>query len=205
MKIDKVIKILQKKYKIKPWKANPFKILISTILSQRTKDEVTREASKRLFKVADTPEKILKLSEKQIAKLIYPTGFYRQKAKKIKKVCKILLEKYEGKVPNSREELMKLHGVGSKTASVVLAYGFGIPTIPVDVHVNRISKRLELVPDNYKPEKTQEVLEKIIPKNLHIMVNHLLVTFGKDICRPVKPRCRICPILKFCPYEKKNL
>jgi len=205
MKIDKVIKILQKKYKIKPWKANPFKILISTILSQRTKDEVTREASKRLFRFADTPKKILKLSEKQITKLIYPTGFYRQKAKRIKKVCKIILEKNKGKVPNSREELVKLPGVGSKTASVVLAYGFRVPTIPVDVHVNRISKRLGLVPDNYKPDKTQEVLEKMIPKNLHIMVNHLLVTFGKDICRPVKPRCRICPILKFCPYEKKNL
>jgi endonuclease-3 len=155
-----------------------------------------------LFRVANSPRKILKLSEKQIAKLIYPAGFYRQKAKKIKKLCRILLEKYRGKVPKKKEELLSLLAVGNKTASIVLAYGFGIPTIAVDTHVNRISKRLGIVPDDYKPEETQKILEEMLPKKLHIVVNHLLVTFGKNICRPVKPRCEVCPIKKYCKYYR---
>ena len=114
-------------------------------------------------------------------------------------------QKYKGRVPSTREELMQLPGVGPKTTSIVLAYAYGVPTIAVDTHVNRISKRLGIVAEDSKPEKTQEVLEKIIQKKYQVMVNHLLVTFGKEICQPRKPRCYICSIVKFCPYPQKNL
>lgn len=204
MNITKIIKILQKKYKVKVWKTNPFEILISTVLSQRTRDEVTIEASKRLFRIANTPEKILKLSEKQIIKLIYPVGFYRQKAKRIRKICKILLEKYDGKVPNSREELLELPGVGFKTADVVLCYAFDQTMIPVDVHVAVISQRLGFT-RNKNPEKIRQDLHKKIPEKSRRIINIIFVEFGKDICITAKPKCYICPIVKLCPYKYKNL
>lgn len=204
-KILRVVKILNKKYKIKPGREKPFKVLIGTILSQRTKDELTWPTNEKLFKVADSPEKFLRLPVKEIAKLIYPVGFYNQKAKRIKQIARILIEEYDSKVPKSKEQLMMLPGVGPKTASIVLAYGFGIPAIAVDTHVNRVSKRLGVVQENTKPEKTQEVLEKLIPRENQIIVNHLLVSFGKDVCQPRRPRCYMCPIIKLCPYEPKNL
>jgi endonuclease-3 len=204
-KIKQIVKFLAKRYKIKRWKENPFKILIITILSQRTKDEVTRKASKRLLKTAKTPQEILKLDEKQIAKLIYPVGFYREKAKKIRKLCKILIEKYGGKVPNSREELLKLPGVGNKTADVVLCYGYSIPTIPIDTHCNRIPKRLGLVPENASLEEVKKILESLIPREKWYVINLGFVNFGKDICRPVKPKCNICPFKSFCKYYKLNI
>lgn len=204
-RIEKIVEILNRKYKIISWKEEPFRALITTVLSQRTKDQVTEKTSDQLFKVANTPKKILKLTKKRIEKLIYPTGFYRQKARRIRQICGILLEKHGGKVPGTREELMQLPGVGAKTASIVLAYSFGVPTIAVDTHVNRISQRLGFVPRGYKPEKTQEVLERLIPKRLHILVNHLFVTFGQDTCVPIRPKCHICPVVKLCPYENKNL
>ena len=197
MKIEKIIKILSERYSTKNFWREPFKLLISTILSQRTKDEVTYKAAKRLLKVANNPEKILKLSKKQIEKLIYPVGFYKQKAKRIKEVCKILLEKYGGKVPDKRKELLKLPGVGGKTADIVLAYGFNKPVIAVDTHVATISRRLGLT-KNYEPEKIREDLHKIIPKKYRKIINLLFVNFGKEICRSVKPRCEICPIKNFC-------
>jgi endonuclease-3 len=115
-----------------------------------------------------------------------------------------LLQQYKSKVPRTREELMQLPGVGAKTASIVLAYAYGVPTIAVDTHVNRISKRLGIVAGNSKPERTQEILEKIIPEKYQIMVNHLLVTFGKDVCRPRAPKCYACPIKSLCPYPNKT-
>ena len=203
-RIEKIIKFLNKMYKIKVWKGKSFDVLIGTVLSHRTKDEVSWPASERLFKSANNPEKMSKLSEKEIVRLIKPVGFYNQKAKRVKQICKTLLEKYNGKVPYTREELMELPGVGAKTASIVLSYSFGIPTIGVDTHVNKVSQRLGLVPKGCKPEKTQEVLEKIIPKNLHIIINHLFVTFGKNMCRAVMPHCFRCPVYEFCKYEKKE-
>lgn len=202
MNLERVVRILQKRYRVKPWKGRPFEVLISTILSQRTKDEVTRECSKRILSVANTPEKILRLDEREIERLIYPVGFYREKARKIKKVCKILVEKYGGKVPREREELIKLPGVGDKTASCVLSYGFGIPTIAVDTHANRISKRLGIVSEKASPEETRKVLEKLLPKKLYFIVNFLLISFGRDICKPVRPRCELCPIRGMCKYYK---
>lgn len=204
-RIEKIIKVLNKKYKIEPWRGKPFRVLIGTILSQRTKDEMSWPTSEKLFKVGSNLEKMNKLTEKQIAKIIKPVGFYNQKAKRIKQICKILKEEYKGKVPRTREELEKLPGVGAKTASIVLAYSFGIPTIAVDTHVNRIAQRLGFVPKSYRPEKTQKILEKITPKKLYLIVNNLFISFGKDICKPIRPRCYTCPIVKLCPYEPKNL
>jgi len=202
--IEKIIVCLNKVYRVEKWKSNPFKVLITTVLSHRTKDQTTRKASQQLFKAADTPEKILKLSEKKIAKLIYPVGFYEQKAKRIKQICKILLEKYGSKVPAKREELMQLPGVGGKTADVVLCYAFSQDVIPVDVHVAVISRRLHLT-KNKNPEKIREDLHRQIPEKYRRIVNHLFVEFGKDICQTRLPLCYKCPIVKFCPYESKNL
>ena len=201
---EEVIKILQKRYKTKITKEDPFRILIHVVLSARTKDTTTFPAQERLFKVANTPEKILKLSTKKIEKLIYPVGFYRQKAKRLKKLCKMLIENFGERVPNNREVLMQLPGVGPKSAAIVLAYGFGIPTIAVDTHVNRISQRLGWVNKNTKPEKTQIEIEKLIPKKYHLLANHLLISFGRDVCRPIAPQCFRCPIYNYCKYEKKE-
>ncbi|MFH7882530.1 MAG: endonuclease III, partial [Candidatus Aenigmatarchaeota archaeon] len=195
-----IIKILQKKYKIKIWREKPFKILIATILSQRTKDEITRGATKKLFKLADTPEKILKLNEKEIEKLIKPVGFYRQKAKRIKKVAEIILKKHNGKVPDSRDELLKLPGVGFKTADVVLCYGFKKDVVPVDTHVAIIARRLKLT-NSKDPEKIREELHEKIPRKYRRIFNLLMVEFGKDICKTAKPRCETCHIKNFCPSK----
>ncbi|MEM5882997.1 MAG: endonuclease III [Candidatus Aenigmatarchaeota archaeon] len=199
--VERIIKILNKKYKVKPWKEKPFKLLIGTILSQRTRDEKTSQAWKRLFLKANTPEKILNLSEKEIQNLIKDVGFYRQKAKRIKKISQIILEEYKGKVPSSREELLKLPGVGPKTADVVLSYSFGKPVIAVDTHVATISKRLGWTKSD-KPERIREDLHKIVPKKYRLIINNLFVEFGKEICR-AKPKCYVCPIIKFCKFSKK--
>lgn len=200
--IVKIFKQLNKLYRIKIWKEDPFKVLISCILSQRTKDEVTRKASKKLLKVANTPGKILKLSERQIEKLIYPVGFYRQKARKIRELCKILLEKYKGKVPKTRKELLLLPGVGFKTADVVLSYGYGKPVIAVDVHVAVISRRLG-ISKSEDPEKIREELHRIVPTKFRKFVNALFVEFGKDVCRTAKPLCNVCPIKSYCKHYKQ--
>ncbi len=201
-RIKKIIKILQKKYNIEVKRGEPFKILVSVVLSQRTRDEVTDLASERLFKIADTPEKILKLTDKEIEDLIYPVGFYKQKAWGIKKLSKELLDNYNGKVPDNLKELIKLHGVGDKTASCVLLFGFNKNTIPVDTHVNRISKRLEWVDETLTPEKVRMELEKILKGDERDIVNQLFIQFGRDICKPIGPKCKKCPIEKYCNHPK---
>ncbi len=175
----------------------PFQILISTIISLRTKDEVTAEASERLFKLADNPYDMLKLSEEEIAKAIYPAGFYRNKAKTIKKISRILVEKYNGQVPDSLEELLKLPGVGRKTANLVLALSFNKPAICVDVHVHRITNRLGFVKTK-TPEETEQELMKKVPKKYWNKINDLLVAFGQTICKPVSPFCSKCPVSQYC-------
>jgi endonuclease-3 len=208
---EKAFKILKKESK--NWNApvvafmgrngsDPFKILISTILSLRTKDQITAQASDRLFKVADTPEKILKLSEKEIEELIYPVGFYRNKAKIIKEISKILVEKFNSKVPDDLETLLSFKGVGRKTANLVLSEGFGKPAICVDVHVHRISNRIGLVKTK-NPEETEFKLMEILPKKYWKYINFVLVSFGQTICKPVKPKCKDCPIVKYCENDKK--
>ena len=182
----------------KQYGRNPFLILISCILSLRTRDTVSLPASQRLFEHAQTPQTLLLLSPSTIEKLIYPTGFYRHKAKEILAICTILLEKYKGKVPNTHEELIALPGVGPKTANLVLAEGFGIPAICVDTHVHRISNRLGLVKSK-TVEQTEEQLKLVLPKHYWSEYNKLMVMWGQNICVPISPKCSICPLLPLCP------
>lgn len=181
---------------------NPFKILIATVLSLRTKDEVTAKAADRLFQVADNPYDMMKLDEEEIAALIYPVGFYRRKAKNIKEICKVLIDKYDGKVPDDIDELLKLPGVGRKTANLVVTLGYGKPGICVDTHVHRISNRLGYV-DTKTPEETEFALRKKLPKEYWIEINDLLVSLGQHICHPTSPKCSQCPIEEYC--EKRGV
>ena len=203
-RIEKIIEILNERYRIEFWKEEPFKALVETVLSQRTRDENTEKAASQLFRVADTPKGILKLDQRKIEKLIHPSGFYRQKAKRIKQISKIILEKYKGKVPKTREELMELPGVGGKTADIVLCYAFGKKVIPVDVHVAVVSRRLGFT-KNKNPEKIREDLHELIHEKNRRIINYLFVEFGKEICQTRKPLCYKCPIVKLCPYEPKNI
>lgn len=175
----------------------PFRILISTMISLRTKDDVTEEVSRRLYEVADTPEGILKIQDSKLEKLLYPAGFYRNKAKAIKETCRILIEKYDSKVPDTLEELLSLPGVGRKTANLVLSLGYGKYAICVDTHVHRISNRLGVVKTK-NPEETEFALMKVLPKKWWIKYNDMLVTWGQNICHPVSPRCSQCAIEKYC-------
>ena len=177
---------------------DPFKVLIATILSARTKDEVTIKASRKLFSAADNPQDMLKLGEEKISELIYPVGFYRNKAKNIVQICKELVEKYGGKVPDTMEELLKLKGVGRKTANLVLILGYDKMGICVDTHVHRITNRWGYVKTR-TPEETEMELRKKLPKKHWKEINELLVSFGQHICKPVKPQCNTCPVQKLCP------
>ena len=180
----------------KRWKS-PFLVLISCILSLRTKDETTLPASERLFKVADTPQKMLRLKSGEIEKLIYPVGFYKTKAKNILGICRDLIEKYEGQVPNDLETLLTFKGVGRKTANLVLTEGFQIPAMCVDTHVHRISNRFGYVKTK-TPEETENALRKILPKQHWMEYNALLVTWGQNVCKPVSPFCSRCSVNKIC-------
>ena len=178
---------------------DPFLVLISCILSLRTKDTTTCPASKRLFGLANNPEDMLKLSKKQIEKAIFPVGFYPTKAMYIKKTCKILIEEYNGKVPDKEEELLKLPGIGRKCMGIVMCYGFGKNShIPVDTHVHKLTNRLGWVKTK-TPEKTEQELMKIIPRKYWHDLNNLLVAHGQNICVPVSPFCSKCYINKYCP------
>lgn len=204
--IDQIVLVLKKS--AKHWVApsvtavadhtkDPFRILISTLLSLRTKDRTTTQASERLFKVATDPKKMVRLRPKQIERLIFPVGFYRTKARRIIEICRTLLEQYNGKVPGTMEELLKLKGVGRKTANLVVTLGFGKLGICVDTHVHRISNRLGLV-HTKNPNETEFALMKILPKNYWIIYNDLLVSFGQNVCTPLSPWCSKCPIKKYC-------
>ncbi|MBU1245430.1 MAG: endonuclease III [Nanoarchaeota archaeon] len=202
MEIDKIMSILGQEYKQKAVVSSkdPFKVLISTVLSQRTKDANTTKASKQLFEKASTPKEILKLKSKELEDLIRPSGFYKQKAKKIKEICQIILKEYNGKVPDTIEEMIKLPGVGRKTANCTLVYGFGKPGVCVDVHVHRISNRLNLVKTK-TPEQTESELRKTLPKKYWKTINNLLVKHGQNVCKS-KPKCENCPIKEHCDAGK---
>jgi endonuclease-3 len=178
--------------------ATPFEILVSTILSLRTKDEVTSEAASRLFKKARTPRQLLALGEPAIAKLIYPVGFYPTKAKRLLEISRIILDRYRGEVPDTIEALLELPGVGRKTANLVLVEGFKKDAICVDTHVHRISNRIGYV-DTRTPEQTEFALREILPRKHWIRYNELLVAFGQVICRPISPFCSKCPVSDMCP------
>lgn len=176
---------------------DPFRILISTLLSLRTKDKVTLEASRRLFEKAKTPEEILKLSNEEIEKAIYPSCYYRRKTENIKKISSILINEYKGKVPSSQEDLLKLPGVGIKTANLTLNLGFNIEAICVDCHVHQIANRLGWVKTN-TPEETEVELQKVMPKKFWIPLNELLVSYGQLVCTSLSPKCSICCENKTC-------
>ncbi|MFA6329284.1 MAG: endonuclease III [Candidatus Micrarchaeia archaeon] len=184
----------------------PFEVLVSTIISQRTRDENTDLASAKLFARYPTAKAIAAAKASEIAKLIRAAGFYNQKAREIKQVSKILVEEYGGVVPNSRELLEALPGVGPKTAGCVLVYGFGIPAIPVDTHVFRISHRLGLADAKAKtPEETEKGLEKVFDRKDWLVVNEYFVRLGQTVCRPIGPKCGECPLKDVCPTGRKNL
>lgn len=181
---------------------DPFLVLISCMLSQRTKDTTTIPASERLFSIARRPQEMLKLSAQQIEKAVFPVGFYRTKAKNIKHVCRVLVDKFQGKVPSDIETLLTLRGVGRKTANLVLTEGFGKLGICVDTHVHRISNRLGYVRTK-TPEETEMDLRRKLPKKFWIEYNALLVVWGQNTCKPVSPLCSQCRIRLLCP--RKNV
>jgi endonuclease-3 len=203
MNIDLLFKRLKKRFPeevfLEP--GDPFRVLIFTIISQRTRDEQTEVAADDLLTEYPTVNDLANAPVTDIEKLIKIAGFYRVKARKIKEVCGILEDKYNGEVPEDFESLMDLPSVGRKTANCVLVFGFGQPAIPVDTHVHRISNRLGLVKTK-KPEETEEALRKILPKKYWLDINHMFVTFGKTICRPISPKCSECPISDLCEYYK---
>ncbi|WP_408998600.1 endonuclease III domain-containing protein [Syntrophus buswellii] len=177
---------------------DPFKILISTVLSLRTKDEVTGKATEKLFRLASTPEGMMKLSEEEIRQAIYPVGFYRNKARQIPEICRDLVERFFSRVPDTLEDLLSLKGVGRKTANLVLSLGYGQEAICVDTHVHRISNRLGLVKTK-TPEQTEFALQDTLPRCYWSRYNTLLVSFGQRVCRPVSPLCSSCLLGDLCP------
>jgi endonuclease-3 len=176
---------------------SPFKVLISCILSLRTQDNTTAQASRRLFALADTPHTMRQLSIEKIERAIFPVGFYRTKAKTISEICGTLIERYGGNVPDDIDELIKLKGVGRKTANLVVTLGYNKPGICVDTHVHRISNRWGYIKTS-TPEKTEVALREKLPKQYWIQYNDLLVSFGQHLCRPISPLCSRCPVLKYC-------
>ncbi|MBD3353777.1 MAG: endonuclease III [Candidatus Lokiarchaeota archaeon] len=186
---------------------DPFKILISTILSARTRDQNTRKVTKRLFKKYKTPKEIAELKEEKLHDLIYEVGFYRAKSKHIKETSRIIHEKYNDEVPRDFKKLLELPGVGRKTANCTLAYAFKIPAICVDTHVYRISNRLGWT-NSKNPKQTEKKLKELIPKDQWIRINRIFVKFGQQICLPINPKHDICPVEDMCPkdfsMEQKN-
>ncbi len=176
---------------------NPFKALISTVLSLRTKDSTTSKATDRLFALANNPKDMMQLPIKDIEKAIYPVGFYITKAKRIPEICKILLEKFHGVVPDEIDVLLTLPGVGRKTANLVLTQGYGKLGICVDTHVHRISNRLGYVKTKM-PDETEFALRKKLPKEYWIPYNDYLVAWGQNVCKPISPLCSTCAVFRYC-------
>lgn len=176
---------------------DPYLVLIACILSLRTNDKTTYPATLRMLELGKTPKDFVGVNVKKLEEAIFPVGFYKNKAEQIVELSKILVEKYNSKVPDTIEELIKFKGVGRKTANLVLARGFNKPAICVDVHVHRIFNRLGYVKTK-TPEETEFALRKKLPKKYWIEINTLLVTHGQNVCKPIKPLCGICPITDYC-------
>ena len=204
MKIDEIMQLLKKEdsprsefVKYMEDVHDPFLVLISCILSLRTKDETTYPATLRMLKLGRTPKDFASMDEEILSQAIYPVGFYRNKARQIIELSKELVEKYDSKVPSEIDELVKFNGVGRKTANLTLAKGFQIPAICVDVHVHRISNRLGYV-STKTPDETEMELRKKLPKKYWLDINTILVTHGQNICKPQRPLCERCCISKYC-------
>jgi len=203
----KILKILKKEYSkyqtpvstyFQNTTKDPFKVLISTILSARAKDIQTEKVSKELFKITNTPQKIAKLNNKKLQKIIYSIGFYKTKSKRVKEASQYLIKNHNGKVPNTLEELMKIPGVGRKVANIILAECFNIPAIAVDTHCMTLANRLGFVKGR-NPLKIEKSLENLFPKNQWRYINRSIVVHGQNICTPMSPKCSICPISQLCP------
>lgn len=208
--LPKVMSILKKEYArfqtpavtevAEELRAAPFRVLVSCLISLRTKDDVTRAASKKLFSLASTPEAMARLKPSEIEQAIYPAGFFRTKAKTIIEIARELVEKHSSTVPDTIEGLLELKGVGRKTANLVVTLGFGKPGICVDTHVHRITNRWGLI-STKTPEETEYALREILPKRYWIMINDLLVAYGQNICGPLSPLCGQCRIARWCERE----
>ena len=178
---------------------DPFKILIGTILSSRTRDENTTRVVKTLFKRFRNAKELAEGNIEEVKQIVHSIGFYNVKAKRIIEVSQLIVKRFDGKVPNSIEKLLELPGVGRKTANCVLVYGFNIPAIPVDIHVHRISNRIGLV-NTKTPEKTEIELNNIINKEYWLRLNNIFVMYGQNICLPVAPKCELCELKKMCKF-----
>ena len=204
-RIEKSLKILGKIYNSNEKttlnrmrkKPNAFKILISCLLSLRTRDKNTKKASEKLFAVADTPKNIVKLPIKKLEKLVFSSGHYKKKARTLQHVSRELINRFDSKVPKTREKLLSIKGIGPKTANIVLAFAYGKNVIPVDTHVHRIPNRLGWIKTK-TPEQTEAELERILPKKHWREFNAIFVQFGQTICQPISPWCSKCPISKYC-------
>ncbi len=210
--IPEVIKVLKEEFP--RWRApivsliaqksgDPFKTLICALLSTRTKDETTAMVCEKLFQKVKGFEDLMNMDISELERLIYPVGFYRNKAGQLKELARVVLEKFGGRVPDTREDLLKLPGVGRKVANLVLADAFKKPAICVDTHVHRISNRWGLIKTE-TPEETERELEKILPVEYWLDYNKLLVAFGQTICKPVKPKCHECKVSAYCDYYTLN-
>jgi len=206
IKINNVIKILKKELAVGTMpivshlaenQRDPFVILISTLLSLRTKDEVTEVASERLFALASTPAEMLRAPVEKIAKTIFPVGFYNVKARTIHSVCRDLIKRFNSQVPDDLDELLSIKGVGRKTANLVVSLAYGKDGICVDIHVHRISNRLGYLRTK-TPDETEFVLRAKLPHQHWIIYNTIMVAFGRKTCRPVSPLCSKCPVFKYC-------
>jgi len=204
--IGKVIRLLEKNFttwdipivsSMAEEHSGPFPILISTLLSLRTKDEVTAKATERLLALAATPEDMATLSEEEIIKAIYPVGFYRNKAKTVLNISRELIDRFASRVPDTIEQLLTLKGVGRKTANLVVALGYNKEGLCVDTHVHRISNRLGYVRTK-TPEETECALRKKLPLEYWLRYNTLMVAFGRHVCMPVSPFCSRCPVTHYC-------
>jgi len=206
-RIEKVLEILTGTYGNNPWnwhtRQTPFQVLIGTVLSQRTRDEKTDEAARALFSRYSSAEMLAAADVEEIARLIRPANYYNTKALRIKEISKIIVEKHSGNTPDSMFELMGLPGVGRKTAACVLLYGFKKQALPVDTHVHRISNRIGLI-HTQTAEESEGELWKVIPEKYIRFYNELMVKHGQNICRPISPRCKECPIIQFCNYGSKK-
>ncbi len=198
MEVDELIRRLRQKYRTGTHRREPFRVLIGTILSQRTNDDVTYPAAERLFSRYRSAEELAAAEPREVARLIKPVGFYNVKAERIVEVAQIIVNQYQGHVPDTLDELLKLPSVGRKTANCVLVFGFGKPAIPVDTHVHRISNRLGLV-QTATPLETEMALKEVLDRKYWIEFNELLVHHGRALCRPLRPKCGECFLNDLCP------
>ena len=204
-RVIELVKSLESVFSIREFlDHDPYKVLIRTILSQRTRDENTDQATENLFNKYKDIYEVADAPIDDVKKLIKPAGFYNVKAARIQEVSQILIDNYGAVVPDTVDELIKLPGVGRKTANCVMVFAFELPAIPVDTHVHRISNRLGLV-DTNTPDQTEIELTKIAPKELWIKLNDLMVQFGQNICKPISPHCEACPCCDICDYFSENV